>query len=317
MGRGLISVQGFRLAAVLSSAAAVLSARAPAFAASMSSGKILTTHPRQTAPSAADLRWKGPPGMRVVLGSKSFTRKLLLGELGVPFECVPADIDEKAIRDPDPEVLVMKLANAKADALAARPAFAPSEGGQNTLLLTSDQVVVFEGQIREKPESADEAREFIRGYGRSPCRTVGAIVVRSHSPFDTALRALRVCRRGGLLQPAASVPSLVRCAQATNLATGKRCAASDTASIHFAPIPEDVVDAIVAEGTCFQCAGGLMVEDPKVQPYLQKIEGGMDSVRTALPSPTPGARFSRQSSQVMGLGKAVTLRLLDEALAPS
>ena len=221
MGRGLISVQGFRLAAVLSSAAAVLSARAPAFAASMSSGKILTTHPRQTAPSAADLRWKGPPGMRVVLGSKSFTRKLLLGELGVPFECVPADIDEKAIRDPDPEVLVMKLANAKADALAARPAFAPSEGGQNTLLLTSDQVVVFEGQIREKPESADEAREFIRGYGRSPCRTVGAIVVRSHSPFDTALRALRVCRRGGLLQPAASVPSLVRCAQATNLATGE------------------------------------------------------------------------------------------------
>lgn len=221
------------------------------------SSEILTTHPRQTAPSAAALRWTGPPGVRVVLGSKSFTRKLLLGELGVPFECISPDIDEKAIRDPDPAVLVMKLAHAKADALLAHLSLVPGETEGETLLLTSDQVVVFEGEIREKPESEEEARTFIRGYGRSPCRTVGAIVV-------------------------------------TNLATGKCCSASDTASIHFSLIPEEVIEAIVAEGTCLSCAGGLMVEDPKVQPYLERIEGGMDSV--------------------MGLGKETTLGLLNDAL---
>ena len=113
---------------MLSSATAwSCSPRTPAFAMSMSS-EILTSHPRQTAPSAVDLRWSPNSNEtpRVILGSKSFTRKLLLGELGltlnheplhpepkpltlnlkpevgVKFECISPDIDEKAIRDPDP-----------------------------------------------------------------------------------------------------------------------------------------------------------------------------------------------------------------------
>jgi hypothetical protein len=45
----------------------------------------------------------------------------------------------------------------------------------------------------------------------------------------------------------------------------------------------------------YKCAGGLMVEDERIQPYLVRIEGGMDSV--------------------MGLGKRTTKMLLDAALA--
>ena len=34
---------------------------------------------------------------------------------------------------------------------------------KDTMLVTCDRVVVHDGVVREKPESKDEAREFIRG----------------------------------------------------------------------------------------------------------------------------------------------------------
>lgn len=52
----------------------------------------------------------------------------------------------------------------------------------------------------------------------------------------------------------------------------------DVNTVVFAPFPEDVVDAIVDEGECMYCAGGLMVEHPMLQPYLRRIDGSMDGV---------------------------------------
>jgi septum formation protein len=112
------------------------------------------------------------------LGSGSQSRKQLLGELleplGVGFQTMSADIDEKAIRVPDPRELVVKLAHAKADAILRRM---EDEGVEKQgFLLTCDQVVVHEDEILEKPETEEEARRFIDGYGRSPASTVGSVV---------------------------------------------------------------------------------------------------------------------------------------------
>eukprot|EP00887_Chlorella_sp_A99_P003369 scaffold26.g3369.t1 len=63
--------------------------------------------------------------------------------------------------------------------------------------------------------------------------------------------------------------------------------------IHFGPIPSASVDALVAEGEVFWCAGGLMVEHPLVQPHVTRMVGTQDAV--------------------MGLGKALLMRLLGEA----
>ena len=46
------------------------------------------------------------------------------------------------------------------------------------------------------------------------------------------------------------------------------------------------------EGTVLQCAGGLMVEHPLVEPFIARIDGSMDSV--------------------MGLSKALVLKLLEK-----
>ena len=55
--------------------------------------------------------------MKIILGSKSKGRKQILEEMGMDFEIMVSDIDEKAIRFDDAEKLVLALARAKAEAL--------------------------------------------------------------------------------------------------------------------------------------------------------------------------------------------------------
>jgi hypothetical protein len=38
----------------------------------------------------------------------------------------------------------------------------------------------------------------------------------------------------------------------------------DSSEVHFSPIPDESIDFLVEEGECFHCAGGLMVEHPKM-----------------------------------------------------
>lgn len=187
----------------------------------------------------------GPtPPARLILGSKSATRQAILREMGLEFSCMSPDIDEKAIGDrqqDQPADLVLAVARAKAAALLKTLETASPPPATGTLLLCGDQVVVHEDRILEKPVDAAEAREFIRGYGRSPCQTVGSVVV-------------------------------------TDTSSGLQVEGVDTATIHFQPIPDAVIDELVEEGEIFYCAGGLMVEHPKVQPYLDRIDGTEDSV---------------------------------------
>ncbi|MCO5600521.1 hypothetical protein L7F22_054634 [Adiantum nelumboides] len=110
-----------------------------------------------------------------------------------------------------------------------------------TLLITADQVVVFEGSIREKPADELEARTFIEGYSRAPASTVGAVLL-------------------------------------TNLATGKRRGGIDKTEIYFHSIPDEVITKLIEEGDIFYCAGGLMVEHPLVSPLVAAMVGSLDSV---------------------------------------
>ena len=175
----------------------------------------------------------------VILGSGSATRRAVLTRMGIDHVVEKPDIDERAIRFDDPAVLVEALARAKARAVVERVRDDAREGRR--LLITCDQVVVHRGVIREKPSSAAEAREFIRGYGVDAPSTVGSVMV-------------------------------------TDLSSGESALEVDVNTVVFAPFPEDVVDAIVDEGECMYCAGGLMVEHPMLQPYLRRIDGSMDGV---------------------------------------
>lgn len=94
----------------------------------------------------------------------------MLEEMGLEFEVMAADIDEKAIRLDDPPELVLAIAKAKAQAL--RPKIS-----EPAILITSDTVVVCDGKILEKPVTEQEAREFLNNYAILPGKTVTAVVV--------------------------------------------------------------------------------------------------------------------------------------------
>ena len=182
-------------------------------------------------------------GRRIVLGSGSATRRAILAEVvGADFEVIKPDIDEKAIRHADPAELVLALGKAKAAALLEGERGVRIHAPPAALVLTADQVVVCDGKILEKPRNEAEARAFIAGYARSPAETVGSCVL-------------------------------------TDAATGEQWAKVDRARVHFSTVPEASVDAMIAEGGLFHCAGGLMVEHPMVSPCVTRMEGTMDAVQ--------------------------------------
>jgi septum formation protein len=211
----------------------------------------------------------------LILGSGSFTRKLILKEMGINYELVVRSIDEKGIgdRNGDPATLVSTLAKAKGDYLVssltndadeddvlstlAKTKKTDGEFG-GWVVLTADQVVTHDGAILEKPESIEEACDFVRRYAESAPRTVGACVL-------------------------------------THIPTGIQVCGVDSAQINFRPsVAEgDLVGKLVADDApVLSCAGGLMVEHPLVQEHISDIDGTEDSV--------------------MGLSKDLVLRLLKE-----
>ena len=176
----------------------------------------------------------GSRAMKIILGSQSKGRKQMLEEMGIQFEVMVSNIDEKAIRLEDPKELVLALARAKADAL--KPQIS-----EPAILITSDQVVLWQGKVREKPEDEKEAREFLKGYNVYPAQAVTSVVV-------------------------------------TNLATGKRMEGVDIAKIYFNPFSEDEIDSLISEGQVFHLAGGFTVDGEKWASHIKKIEGTRDSV---------------------------------------
>ncbi|KAL8141194.1 hypothetical protein V2J09_007215 [Rumex salicifolius] len=207
---------------------------------------------------------------KLILGSSSVARRKILAEMGYEFSIKTADIDEKSIRKEKPEELVMALAEAKADAIVSKlqvsdsqvkdaeptlllaadtaepivskiPVSEQKSEDAPTLLITGDQVVVYEGIIREKPANKEEARQFLRDYSGHSAATVSSVLV-------------------------------------MNLKTGFRKVECDRVEILFHEIPEEAMDKLIEEGATLYVAGGLLIEHPLILPYVKEVVGSIDSV---------------------------------------
>ncbi|XP_024038919.1 maf-like protein DDB_G0281937 isoform X1 [Citrus clementina] len=181
--------------------------------------------------------------VKIILGSSSMPRRKILAEMGYEFSVMAADIDEKSIRKEKPEDLVMAIAEAKADAIISKLQITDSQLGnvEQTILIVADTVVVYEGVIREKPSSREEARRFIKDYSGGQCATVGSVLV-------------------------------------TNLKTGFRKGEWDRVEIQFHEIPDEVIEKLIEEGIVLNVAGGLIIEHSLILPYVKQVVGAMDSV---------------------------------------
>ena len=174
--------------------------------------------------------------------------------MGINYHKLVRPIDEKGLGDRSkdaPKDLVLLLAKAKMDHLVKEikarrcQQDMPSENNKDDewLVLTGDQVVTCNGSILEKPESIDEAKDFVSRYRESPPATVGSCVI-------------------------------------THLPSGIQVSGVDTATIHFrSTVPTDLIDNLLKEDQpVLSCAGGLMIEHPLVKEHVERIDGTEDSV---------------------------------------
>src|SRR4051812_36808219 len=91
-----------------------------------------------------------PPAPRtLVLGSSSRYRRELLSRLQIPFEVAAPDVDETPRPEETPRELALRLALAKAHAVAAR--------FPQAIVIGSDQVADLDGEPLGKPGTHDRA----------------------------------------------------------------------------------------------------------------------------------------------------------------
>ncbi len=171
---------------------------------------------------------------KLILGSSSRWRADVLRNASMPFEQMSPDIDEKAIRFDDPILLTLAIAKAKSAALIGKV-------GRGDWLVTSDQVVWFDRQVREKPADAEEARRWLRGYRLAAVECVTSVVV----------------MQGG--------SDMFLCG-------------SDTARVHYLDIPDDAIERAITTGTVLGSCGALVRQEPHLAPYVYRIEGTEDSI---------------------------------------
>jgi septum formation protein len=91
---------------------------------------------------------------KIVLASSSPRRAALLAAIGVEFEIVPSQVQERPHPDEPPGDYITRMARAKVVAVARQRA--------DGLVIGGDTVVVLDGVLLEKPRGEVEARRMLR-----------------------------------------------------------------------------------------------------------------------------------------------------------
>ncbi len=116
-----------------------------------------------------------PEMTRLILASASSIRRKMLVDSGVTVEALPARIDEESIR------AAMQAEGAKprdlADTLAEMKARKLSERHPDAVVIGSDQVLEFEGEVWGKPETPDEARAQLQRLRGKTHKLISAVVL--------------------------------------------------------------------------------------------------------------------------------------------
>jgi septum formation protein len=122
----------------------------------MIAGFIPNSHSRPAVSSRLHLlpAMSTTPSVRLILASGSIYRRELLLRLGLPFDVVAPDLDETPLPGETPPATALRLAQAKAEAVAQR--------SEPALVIGSDQVATLDGEHIGKPGTHARALEQLK-----------------------------------------------------------------------------------------------------------------------------------------------------------
>jgi len=123
--------------------------------------------------------------MQLVLGSQSPRRREIMEFFSLPFIQVPSGFAEETVQfQGDPAKHAMILSQKKAEALSSRY--------PDSVILTADTVVFFNGRLYEKPADEQEAFQFLKDLGGNWHQVCTGVTVRKGSQTHTDFEETRL-----------------------------------------------------------------------------------------------------------------------------
>ena len=124
------------------------------------------------------------PSFQLVLASSSPYRKALLERLGLPFKIASPNVDETPRSGENPAELAMRLAIAKAKAVA--PAYPASQ------IIGSDQVALLGNEILGKPGNHANATQQLKRMSGQSLTFLTAVCLHDSATHQTSTRLVPI-----------------------------------------------------------------------------------------------------------------------------
>lgn len=176
----------------------------------------------------------------IILASSSPRRQEILKMLDIPFQVILPNINETLTSSVDTEDIPELLAREKVSAVIHS---LPSQQ-EIQWVLGADTVIVKNGRIFGKPQSADEAAEFLKEFQGSTHTVITAVVLYNGKQKSTTSRVART-------------------------------------KVTFAPMTDDEIQWYLESGEWHGAAGGYRIQS-LASIFIEKIEGSQSCV-TGLP----------------------------------
>ena len=112
---------------------------------------------------------------KIILASKSGVRKKILNQNGIICEVIPADIDEKQVKESliqekdTPEIISKNLAELKANKI--------SEKKHDQLVLGADSVIDLNGKLISKPLNRKEAFDILKKLNGQKHQLISSVCI--------------------------------------------------------------------------------------------------------------------------------------------
>jgi len=187
------------------------------------------------------LRMHRPNRPELILASSSPRRQELLREIGIPFQVHAANINEDQMPREDPMAYALRLAQEKAQAVAAQY--------PQSYVLGADTIVVVDGEVLGKPKDREDAARMLRvlsGRGHEVTTAVSVVVPGTVAPSVVA--------PGTLVETRAS-----------------------TTKVYFRELSEDEIQRYVAGGEPMDKAGAYAIQGGASR-WTDRIEGEFSNV---------------------------------------
>lgn len=176
----------------------------------------------------------------IILASSSPRRQEILRMLDIPFQVILPNIDETLTSSVDTEDIPELLAREKVSAVIHS---LPSQQ-EIQWVLGADTVIIKNGRIFGKPQSADEAAEFLKEFQGGSHTVITAVVLYNGKQKSTTSRVAKT-------------------------------------KVTFAPMTDDEIQWYLESGEWHGAAGGYRIQS-LASIFIEKIEGSQSCV-TGLP----------------------------------